>query len=220
MDSALDKQPVVREILRKHTNDLFPTFISDQTEALDTCQAPFIMFEKSSETVRMGWSTLLVISACVVDSVTIAYDGSVMGSVNVMPSYNRYFDITTTTKAVNSSATYLGAILMAPFAGIIVDKLGRKQGLFISAVLNVIGAAVTAAAQNTAMFIAGRMIIGIGVGLAQTAAGTYVAETTAPKIRAFALGLYYSCWAIGGFLAAGVSYGVRTPCLIDYRSQK
>lgn len=145
------------------------------------------MFENSSETFRMGWSTLLVISACVVDSVTVAYDGSVMGSVNVMPSYTRYFEITTTTKAVNSSATYLGAILMAPFAGVIIDRLGGKQGLFISAVLNVIGAAITAAEQNTAMFIAGRVTIGVGVGLAQTAALTYVAETTAPKIRAFAL---------------------------------
>ncbi|KAJ1299580.1 hypothetical protein OPQ81_010401 [Rhizoctonia solani] len=47
----------------------------------------------------------------------------------------------------------------------------------------------------------------MGVGLGQTAAGTYVAETTAPKIRPFALGLYFSCWAVGSLLAAGISYG-------------
>ncbi|CAG9988848.1 unnamed protein product [Clonostachys byssicola] len=165
------------------------------------------MFSRLPQAARMGMTTALVISACVVDSVTIAYDGSVMGSVNVMPSYKSYFQITTTTKAVNSTATHLGAILMAFFAGFIVDKRGRRESIFVSAVINIIGAVISGSAQNIAMFIAGRMIIGIGVGLAQTAAGTYVSETTAPKIRAFALGMYYSCWAVGSFLAAGISYG-------------
>lgn len=166
------------------------------------------MFENASQNTKVFAATALVLSACVVDSVTIAYDGSVMGSVNVMPSYLDYFKITTTTKAVNSTATHLGAIMMAPFAGLIVDKRGRRQGILVSAILNVLGAAISGAAQNIAMFIAGRMIIGLGVGLAQTAAGSYVSETTAPKVRAFALGMYYSCWAVGSFLAAGISYGV------------
>ncbi|VUC21020.1 unnamed protein product [Clonostachys rosea] len=165
------------------------------------------MFDNASQNTKVLWATALVLSACVVDSVTIAYDGSVMGSVNVMPSYIKFFNITTTTKAVNSTATHIGAILMAPFAGLIVDSRGRRQGILISAILNVLGAVISGAAQNIAMFIAGRMIIGIGVGLAQTAAGSYVSETTAPRVRAFTLGMYYSCWAIGSFLAAGISYG-------------
>ncbi|KAJ3521558.1 hypothetical protein NM208_g13237 [Fusarium decemcellulare] len=165
------------------------------------------MFDNESQNTKILLATSLVLSACVVDSVTIAYDGSVMGSVNVMPSYVNFFNITTTTKAVNSTATHIGAILMAPFAGLIVDKRGRREGILVSAILNVLGAVISGAAQNIAMFIAGRMIIGIGVGLAQTAAGSYVSETTAPKVRAFALGMYYSCWALGSFLAAGLSYG-------------
>jgi MFS family permease len=125
-----------------------------------------------------------------------------------MPTYNSYFNITTSLKAVNSTATALGALILAPFSGYICDKRGRKEGLLYSALLNAIGAVLTASAQNLGMFIAGRMIVGLGMGLAQTAAGTYVSETTAPQVRAFALGLYYSCWAIGSIIATGVSYGV------------
>ena len=169
------------------------------------------MSNSLSQSLKMSLMTAMVVAVCIVDSVTIAYDGSLMGSINVLESYNSYFHLTTATLAVNSTATYLGAILIAPFAGYIVDKRGRKEGIVVSALLNILGAAISGAAQNVAMFISGRMIIGLGVGLAQTAASSYVSETTAPKVRPFALGMYFTCWALGSFLAAGICYGVSHP---------
>lgn len=166
------------------------------------------MLGMDTQFARMSLTTALVISVCVVDSVTIAYDGSVMGSVNVMPSYLAYFEIDTATKAVNSTATSLGAIMIVLFAGYIADKRGRLQTLLLSAILNILGAGITAGAHNLAMFIAGRMVIGLGMGLAQSVAGVYVAETTKPSVRALALGLYYSCWGLGGIMATGIAYGV------------
>lgn len=96
---------------------------------------------------------------------------------------------------------------MTPFAAQLVDWRGRKPMIIVSTLLNILGAVISGSAQNIAMFIAGRMIIGIACGLAQTAASTYVSETTAPSVRPFALGMYFSCWALGSFLAAGFSYG-------------
>lgn len=182
--------------------------------------------------LRQSRITALVISVCVVDSVTIAYDGSLMGtystpttqpsrnagppsantthpagSLNVMPSYTSYFHLTTPTIAVNTCATYIGAFLIAPFSGYLVDRWGRKLGIYIAGLLNIFGAILTAAAQNIGMFIAGRMMIGISCGIAQTAAGTDVGETTPPGLRALALGLYFSCWSVGSLLASGISYG-------------
>lgn len=164
----------------------------------------------SSQTLKMSLMTAMVVAVCIVDSVTIAYDGSVMGSVNVMTSYSTYFHLTTATTAVNSTATYLGAILISPVAGWFIDRRGRKLGILISALVNIIGAVISGAAQNIGMFIAGRMIIGLSLGLAQTAASSYVSETTAPRVRPFALGMYFTCWALGSFLAAGICYGVST----------
>ncbi|KAF4954511.1 hypothetical protein FSARC_12124 [Fusarium sarcochroum] len=156
---------------------------------------------------RKWLTTALVISVCVVDSVTIAYEGSLMGSLNVMESYRNYFKLTTSTTAVNTCATFLGAIAVGPFAGMLIDWKGRRAGLYAACVINIAGAVIAGAAVNIAMFIAGRIILGVGVGLGQTSASTYVAETTAPTIRSFALGLYFSCWAVGSLLASSVSYG-------------
>lgn len=153
--------------------------------------------------------TALVIAVCVVDSITIAFDGSLMGSLNVMPSYTSYFHLNTALTAVNTCATFIGAILIGPWSGMLIDKKGRKVGIYTASVINILGAVISGSAQNTAMFIAGRIIIGIGCGFAQTSAATYVSETTAPSVRSLALGLYYSCWAVGALLASGVSYGVR-----------
>lgn len=137
-----------------------------------------------------------------------------MGSVKVMESYRAYFDLRTATIAVNSTAVYLGAILIAPIAGYLVDWRGRREGIAMSAILNIIGAVISGAAQNIGMFIAGRMIIGLGMGLAQTAASSYVSETTAPKVRSLALGVHFTCWALGSFLATGICYRVRAPSVL------
>lgn len=157
---------------------------------------------------RKHRTTALVVSVCVVDSVSIAYDGTLMGSLNVMESYRKYFELKTATIAVNTCATFLGAILVGPFTGGLINWKGRKIGLYVAVVVNIIGAVIAGAAINIGMFIAGRIVIGIGVGFGQTTASTYVAEATSPSVRPLALGLYFSCWAIGSLLAAGISYGV------------
>jgi MFS family permease len=131
-----------------------------------------------------------------------------MGSLNVMPSYTSYFTLTTTTKSLNTAISYMGGATCALFAGPAVDWRGRKECIFWSAVITLIGGVIQGAAQNIGMFIAGRFIVGLGLGLAQVSTPTLVAETSPVKWRGFALGLYYACWGVGTLLASGVCYGV------------
>lgn len=49
----------------------------------------------------------------------------------------------------------------------------------------------------------------MGMGLAQVAAPTLVAETISRQYRGFALGLYYACWGVGTLIASGVCYGTQ-----------
>ncbi|KAF2795974.1 hexose transporter [Melanomma pulvis-pyrius CBS 109.77] len=168
----------------------------------------------------MTWMTALVISVCVVDSVTIAYDGSLMGSLNVMPSYSKYFHLTTTLKSLNTAITFVGAIPVALTAGPLINWKGRKFGIILSACIQIIGAILQGSAQHIAMFIIGRLFIGAGSGLAQASASTYVAETVPSRVRAFALGLYFTCWAVGSLLAAGTAqltstWAWRIPSLLQ-----
>jgi MFS family permease len=100
-----------------------------------------------------------------------------------------------------------GAVAAFP-AGFLVDWRGRRESIFWSCIITLIGAILQTAAVNVGMFILGRFIIGTGLAVAATATPTYVAETAPPKHRAFALGLYYSCWGVGTLIASGVCYRV------------
>lgn len=140
----------------------------------------------------------------------VGYDSSLMGSFNVMPSYISYFTLTTTTKSLNTAISYMGGAVMALFAGPLTDWRGRKECIFWSAVVTLIGGVVQGAAQNVGMFIAGRFVVGFGLGLSQVATPTLVAETAPVQWRGFALGLYYACWGVGTLMASGICYGVSS----------
>ncbi len=101
-----------------------------------------------------------IIGVSVVDSVLLGFDSSLMGSLNVMPTYTNYFTLTTTTKSLNTAISYVGGCVSSLIAGFVVDWIGRKKSIFLSAALTLIGAAIQAGAQNIGMFIAGRFIVG------------------------------------------------------------
>lgn len=149
---------------------------------------------------------IFIIATSVVDSVLLGYDSSLMGSLNVMPEYTNYFDLTTATKSFNTAISYTGGAVAAFPAGFLVDWRGRKESILWSCIVTLIGAILQTSAVNIAMFIVGRFTIGMGMGVAATATPVYVSETAPPKYRAFALGLYYACWGVGTLIASGVCY--------------
>lgn len=142
-----------------------------------------------------------------------------MGSLNVMPTYSAYFTLTTTTKSLNTAISYVGGATMAPIAGYLSEKRGRRECVMWSALIALIGGVIQGSAQNIGMFIAGRFIVGAGMALAQTAAPTLVAEITPVKYRGFALGMYYACWSVGTLIAAGVCYGVSTSFYMSHNKE-
>ncbi|OAL44064.1 general substrate transporter [Pyrenochaeta sp. DS3sAY3a] len=138
-----------------------------------------------------------------VDSVLVGYDSSLMGSFNVMPSYKNYFALTTATKSLNTAISYVGGAAISFVSGPWTDWRGRKEAIFWSAVITMVGGVIQGAAQNVGMFLAGRLIVGFGMGLAQTSTPTLLAETVPVKWRGFTMGLYYACWSVGTLIASG-----------------
>ncbi|TVY42116.1 Lactose permease [Lachnellula occidentalis] len=151
----------------------------------------------------------VIILTSVVDSLTLGYDGSLMGSLNVMSSYKSYIAPTTALISLNGSITYVGGICSAFISSAVINWRGRKWGMLIAAIIQIIGAALQGGAVNVGMFIVGRFFIGAGSGFSAVAAPTYVAETSRPEWRAFTLGMYYTCWAVGTLIASGVCYGTE-----------
>ena len=77
-----------------------------------------------------------------------------------------------------NSGMPLGAILGAMILSPSNEIFGRRMSIMISCVLYTIGAALEASAQSFAMMLAGRIVLGAGVGLEGGTVPVYVAEVS------------------------------------------
>ncbi|KAF3406253.1 Lactose permease [Talaromyces pinophilus] len=137
----------------------------------------------------------LVFLVVLVNSLTLGYDGDGNGLM-ILPSFSDHMKFSTATQAASSSIIWIG---IAPFGRPLLDRYGRKKGILEAFVISSVG--------NAAMFMIGRLILGMGVGLGSTACPTYAPEIAPTKYRAFMLGFYYDLWYFGGMVTALITYG-------------
>ncbi|KAF5930837.1 hypothetical protein HYC85_031710 [Camellia sinensis] len=105
----------------------------------------------------------------------------------------------------------LGSILVYPIA----DFLGRRRELIIAALLYVLGGFVTAYAPGLGIFLLGRLLYGLGIGLAMHGAPLYIAETCPSQIRGTLISLK-ELFIVLGILINAIGgwrymYGVSAP---------
>ena len=105
-----------------------------------------------------------------------------------------------------------GALLLSP----INEALGRKWAIIISCIFYTIGAAMEAGAVNYGIMVAGRLILGVGVGIEGGTVPMYVAETAERRRRGNLVSLYQFNIALGevvgysvGAMFAKVPHGWR-----------
>ena len=137
---------------------------------------------------------------------TLGYDSSMMNGLNILPSYTDYFVLNTTTTALNTASVWAGGCFSFLYSRI-PDWIGRKWALFYGAAITIVGVALQASAQNVAMFVIARFIIGFGTGATAIVVPVYLAETLPVRYRAWGLGLVYTAWYVGGLIASGTTYG-------------
>ncbi|KAL5168825.1 D-xylose-proton symporter-like 2 [Glycine soja] len=82
-----------------------------------------------------------------------------------------------------TSGSLYGALIGSLLAFNVADFLGRRKELIGAAVVYLVGALVTALAPNFPVLVLGRLVFGIGIGLAMHAAPMYIAETAPTPIR-------------------------------------
>ncbi|KAM1270697.1 hypothetical protein ACFX13_032576 [Malus domestica] len=81
------------------------------------------------------------------------------------------------------SMALVGAIIGAAAGGWINDSYGRKKATLLADVVFAIGAVVMAAAPDPYVLILGRLLVGLGVGVASVTAPVYIAEASPSEIR-------------------------------------
>ncbi|KAF1352266.1 MFS sugar transporter-like protein [Delphinella strobiligena] len=151
-------------------------------------------------------AVLLLFSSCI-SSATLGYDGSMMNSLNILPSYTSYFELTSATLALNTASVYIGQCISSPLTGWWSDQYGRKNAIAVSALVTIMAAILQASSQNTEMFAASRIILGIGNGGTSIAGPVWLSECLPHRWRAWGLGLFYNFWYVGSLISAGITYG-------------
>ncbi|KAK1234333.1 hypothetical protein PQX77_002472 [Marasmius sp. AFHP31] len=151
---------------------------------------------------------ILFFPTCIGVEMTSGFDSSMMNGLQTVKSFDTFFESPRSTLLGLMSAIYsLGAIVVLPAVPWVSDNWGRRWAIVFGSILMIIGAAIQAAAQNFAMFVCGRLVLGFGIPFAIVAASSLIGELSHPKERAILGSLFNSCYFIGAIVAAGVTLG-------------
>jgi MFS family permease len=112
-----------------------------------------------------------------------------LNGLNILPSYTDYFNLNSATTGLNTASIFIGGALGPLFSGVICDRLGRRPAIFWGSVITLVGVILQTAAQNVAMFVVARIILGFGSILSGVAGAVYLSETFPSQWRAWGVGL-------------------------------
>ncbi|KAJ7066773.1 general substrate transporter [Mycena belliarum] len=151
-------------------------------------------------------------------AVMIGYDSAFIGTSISLASFKSEFGLTTKTTAefniisANIVSVYQAGCFFGAFLGYVIGYfLGRKYGLFLASLIFTLGAGLQCGASSATglgIMYAGRIIVGLAIGIASNLAPIYVAEIAPPAIRGRLIGMYEFCWQIGGVVGFWINYGV------------
>ncbi|XP_019444539.1 PREDICTED: sugar transport protein 13-like [Lupinus angustifolius] len=175
--------------------------------------------------------TPMVIISCIMAAtggLMFGYDVGVSGGVTAMPPFlKKFFPAvyrkTVLEKGVDSnyckydneglqlftSSLYLAGLTATFFASYTTRNLGRRLTMLIAGIFFILGVIFNAAAQNLAMLIVGRLLLGCGVGFANQAVPVFLSEIAPSRIRGALNILFQLNITIGILFANLVNYGTN-----------
>ncbi|TKY74367.1 Sugar transport protein 5 [Spatholobus suberectus] len=166
----------------------------------------------------LGKITLSIVITCIVaasSGLLFGYDLGVSGGVTTMVPFLKKFFPDILRKAAGAevnmycvydsqvltsftSSLYLAGLVSSLAASRVTAALGRRNTILLGGAVFLAGGAINGGAENIAMLILGRVLLGFGVGFTNQAAPLYLSEIAPPRWRgAFNTGFQF-------FLGVGV----------------
>ncbi|ORY81421.1 general substrate transporter [Protomyces lactucae-debilis] len=154
-------------------------------------------------------------------SLLYGYDGTYFSGVVAMKTFINDFgtenaagvrEITPAALSLMTSLVYVGELIGSFVYPVICDKLrGGRKGAIAAAMLAVLaGASVQVAASGQqGVIIAGRIILGVGVGLVSNAVPQYLSEIAPKEIRGVVVGSWQFTLAFAQIIGACVCQGTK-----------
>ncbi|KAK9932885.1 hypothetical protein M0R45_020106 [Rubus argutus] len=173
--------------------------------------------------------TPIVVVSCIMAAtggLMFGYDIGATGSVTSMPTFlEKFFPVIytrTQEQGMNTSnyckydnqrlqlfitSLYLAGSIATFFASYTTSRFGRRPSMLIAGVFFLVGTILDAAAQDLAMLIIGRLLLGCGVGFANQAVPLFISEIAPAGIRGGLNILFQLNVTIGILFANLVNYG-------------
>lgn len=151
--------------------------------------------------------SFLLMFCSIVQSATGGYDGSMLNGLNILPSYTDYFALTPATTGLNTASVFIGSTIGTLVSGVMTDRMGRRPATFWASVITLVGIVIQTAAQNIAMFVIGRIILGIGSAISGVSSSVFLNETFPQRWRTWGAGMLNNFYYVGALVAAGVTLG-------------
>ncbi|KZT12891.1 general substrate transporter [Laetiporus sulphureus 93-53] len=151
----------------------------------------------------------LIVFVAYLCSATNGFDSNTFGGASAMTSFEDYFSVHGGSKQGLIAASYvIGNMVGSLGAGQISDKWGRRYGMGIGSFICLVGAVFQAAAHNTNYLIGGRVVLGLGAVIAQTAGPAYVVEMSHPAYRGVMTGAYQANFFLGTIISTWIEFGL------------
>jgi MFS transporter, SP family, arabinose:H+ symporter len=126
---------------------------------------------------------ILIAFTAAIGGFLLGFDGSVISGA--APFYKSIFGLEDGSFLFGFSVSCIiwGSVFGNMIAGPLSDRIGRKPSLLIAAVLFIVSSLLTALAGSIGVFIIGRILAGVAVGVAILVAPVYIAEVAPAKKR-------------------------------------
>jgi MFS transporter, SP family, galactose:H+ symporter len=151
---------------------------------------------------------LLVASVAALGGLLFGYDtGVISGAILFI---TKDFDLPTRLQAFTISVVLIGCMVGALVSGAVADRAGRRRTLLVAGIIFLVGALVSAFTPNEAILLAGRLVVGIGIGFSSVVAPLYISEVAPASSRGALVSLYQFAITVGILAAYLIDYAFAT----------
>ncbi|WP_286879167.1 sugar porter family MFS transporter [Methanoculleus sp. UBA413] len=158
----------------------------------------------TSERGKVTGFVLVVAAIAAIAGILFGFDtGVISGAILFI---NEEFSLTSVMTEVAVSSVLVGAIIGALFGGPLSDRVGRRSSILAASVIFLIGTFVVVLSSLFSIFLIGRILIGIAIGIASFVAPLYISEVAPESIRGALVSLNQLLITIGILIAYGVNF--------------
>lgn len=146
----------------------------------------------------------LLVAVASLGGLLFGYDTGVISGA--LPFLQQAFALDATAEGIATGAVLAGATIGAAFAGTISDTFGRRRVILAAAILFFIGALISAFAPTLFVFIVGRAVVGLAIGVASMLTPLYLSEIAPKNSRGAVVSLNQFC----------ITAGILVSYIVDY----